>query len=210
MTQVHDFNPGITPNGVFWIVQVPDDAVKISPDGETLTIHLVSVPVVDQGSFPAGTGTTPATVTFDITYTKSGAPRHVRPTSRDPLSPFTWAGEMWTATNSGRFSVKYDDHSFSASGNFSSDFLPAGNFGEMGTERNGSFVEHEDGENGTEASTEEGQRQKPQISAGPTAKDPVSAAETMAMALRSSRARALRASKSNPYCAVTEARAQCF
>jgi hypothetical protein len=43
---------------------------------------------------------------------------------------------MSDATNSGTFSVAYDDGSFSASGNFSS----SGNFGEMGTERNGVFV----------------------------------------------------------------------
>jgi hypothetical protein len=54
---------------------------------------------------------------------------------------------MWDTTNSGTFSMSYDDGSFSASGSFSS----AGNFGEMGTERNGSFVrdedfEHESGE----------------------------------------------------------------
>lgn len=198
MTQVHDFNPGITPNGVFWIVEVPDDAVKISPDGETLTIHLENVPVVDQGSFPAGTGTTPATVSFDVTYTKSGAPRHVRPISRDPLSPFNWAGEMWTATNSGTFSVAYNDKSFSAQGTFSSDFLPAGNFGEMGTERNGSFVEREDAENDVEANTGESQTQRAQISARATGNDPVSTAETTVMALRSSHARALRALKSKP------------
>jgi hypothetical protein len=44
---------------------------------------------------------------------------------------------MWMATNSGRFSVAYNDGSFSAHGSFSS----SGNFGEMGTERNGSFVQ---------------------------------------------------------------------
>ena len=182
-------------------MQVPDDSVKVSPDGETLTVHLVDVPVVDQGSFPAGTGTTPATVSFDITYTKSGAARHVHPTSRDPLSPFTWAGDMWTATNSGTFSVKYNvPGGFSAQGSFSSNFLPAGNFGEMGTERNGSFVEPGDAENDTEVSTGEGQTQKGQSSAGATGNDPANAAaaETMAKALRASRARALRALTAKP------------
>lgn len=80
----------------------------------------------------------PATVSFDVTYAKEGQPRHVRPASPDPLSPFNWAGKMWMAKNSGTFSVAYNDGSFSAQGSFSS----AG-FGEMGTERNGSFVEHE-------------------------------------------------------------------
>jgi hypothetical protein len=144
-TQVHDFNPGIGSNGLFWIVQVPDDAVKVDDDNDTLTISLTNVPVVDQGSFPGGTGNNlgtagaPATVSLNVTYEKSGAPRHVLPTSADPLRPFNWAGEMWTATNKGKFSVAYSDGSFSAQGSFSS----AG-FGEMGTERNGSFVRQED------------------------------------------------------------------
>jgi hypothetical protein len=140
--QVHDFNPGIGSNGLFWIVQVPDDAVKITDD--TLTISLRNVAVVDQFQFPGGAGNNlgtagvPATVSFDITYRKSGVPRHVRPTSADPLSPFNWAGEMWTATNSGTFSVTYNDQSFSVQGSFSSS-----GFGEMGKERNGSFVQAE-------------------------------------------------------------------
>ena len=170
--------------------------MKISPDGETLTIHLENVPVVDQGSFPAGTGTTPATVSFDITYTKSGPPRQVHPASRDPLSPFNWAGKMWAATNSGTFSVNHNDNTFSAQGTFSSDFLPAGNFGEMGTERNGSFVEHQDEENDGEANREELRTQKALISAATS--DAPTAGETMATALRSSRARALRAWTSKP------------
>ena len=144
MQQVHDFNPGIGSNGLFWLVEVPDDAVKITED--TLTISLKNVPVVDQFSFPNGAGNNlgiagiPATVSFDITYTKSASmPRHVRPTSSDRLSPFNWAGEMWDATNSGTFSLAYNDGSFSAQGAFSSN----GNFGEMGMERNGLFVADE-------------------------------------------------------------------
>jgi len=123
-------------------VQVPDNAVTITPN--TLAISVADVAVVDQflrfqdgARNNLGTAGIPATVSFNITYTKSGAPRSVQPTSGDPLSPFTWEGEMWMATNSGTFSVAYNDGSFAADGNFSS----AGNFGEMGTERNGSFVQ---------------------------------------------------------------------
>jgi hypothetical protein len=141
LQQVHDFNPGISSNGLFWLVQVPDDAVRITEN--TVTISLTNVAVVDQFQFPGGAGQNlgiagvPATVSFDITYRKSGTPRVVQPTSADALSPFAWAGEMWMATNSGRFSVAYNDGSFSARGRFSS----SGNFGELGTERNGSFVQ---------------------------------------------------------------------
>ena len=145
-SQLHDFSPGILPSGLFWIVKVPDNAVQISPDGSTLHIHLEQVPEIDALTFPPGTGngvtlfpTFPATASFDITYTKTANRRHIRPTSRDPLSPFNWEGEMWDATNSGTFSVTRAD-GFSASGSFSS----SGNFGEMGTERNGSFVRDDD------------------------------------------------------------------
>ncbi len=124
-------------------VDTPDDAIKITDD--TLTISLTNVADVDQFKFPRGAannlgiGGVPATASFNITYTKSGMPRHVRPTSADPLSPFNWAGEMCMATNSGTFSLAYNDGSFSAQGSFSS----SGNFGEMGTETNGSFVREE-------------------------------------------------------------------
>lgn len=152
-SQLHDFSPGILPSGLFWIVKVPDSAVQISPDGSSLHIHLEQVPEIDAFTFPPGTGngvtvfpTIPASVTFDVTYTKTGNPRHIRPTSRDPLSPFNWEGEMWDAINSGTFSVTRAD-GFSASGSFSS----SGNFGELGTETNGSFVSADDLEDANEA-----------------------------------------------------------
>jgi hypothetical protein len=148
MTQVHDFNAGIGANGLFWIVQIPDDAVTFTDN--TVTISLSNVAVVDQLTFPnpgfvnLGNSGVPATVSFNITYQKSGGAHHVSPTSDDPLSPFNWVGEMSPAMNSGTFKLAYNDGSFSAQGSFSS----AGNFGEMGTERNGSFVRHEDREEG--------------------------------------------------------------
>jgi len=119
--------------------------VKIT--GNTVTISLKNAPVVDQFSFPGGAGNNlgiagvPATLSFDITYSKSGALRHVEPISTDALSPFNWEGEMWEATNSGTFSLAYNDGTFAAQGSFDS----AGNFGEIGFERNGSFVEGENG-----------------------------------------------------------------
>jgi hypothetical protein len=154
MTQVHDFNGGIGTNGLFWIVQIPDDAVTVADDA--VTISLSNVAIVDQLTFPnpggvnLGNSGFPATLSFNVTYQKSGMARHVRPTSRDPLSPFNWAGEMWTATNSGTFSLAYNDGGFSAQGSFSS----AGNFGEIGRERNGSFVRREDRDEGEQAAAE--------------------------------------------------------
>jgi hypothetical protein len=148
---VHDFNAGIAANGLFWIIQIPDSAVTVTRD--SVTISLSNVAVVDQLTFPnpgganLGNSGSPVTLTFNATYLKSGRTRHVRPISRDPLSPFNWAGEMSDATNSGTFSLTYVDGSFSAQGSFSSQ----GNFGEIGRERNGSFVRREDDDEGEQA-----------------------------------------------------------
>jgi hypothetical protein len=136
--------------------------VQISPDGNTLTIHLEQVPVVDAFMFPppVPSNIAPdevnispyelirARASFDITYTKkNGTLRRIRPATDDPLSPLNWAGKMWDATNSGSFSVAYDDGTFSAAGTFNS----SGNFGEMGTERNGFFVHHDEGDDNDDA-----------------------------------------------------------
>ncbi|HEV2489533.1 MAG TPA: hypothetical protein VGT03_06980 [Candidatus Acidoferrales bacterium] len=137
-------------------MKVPDSAVQISPDGNTLTIHLVKVPVVDAFTFPPPVPSNFASdevdispyqlirarASFDITYTKTkGTQRRIQAETDDPLSPVNWTGKMWDATNSGSFSVAYDDGTFSASGTFDS----SGNFGEMGTERNGFFVHNDEG-----------------------------------------------------------------
>lgn len=104
----------------------------------------MNVAIVDQIAFPGniflGSTGAPTKLSLNMTFQKSGRPRHVRPTSKDPLSPFTWAGEMSDATYSGTFSVAYDDGKFSANGSFGATQV----FAEMGTERNGSFVRHED------------------------------------------------------------------
>jgi hypothetical protein len=151
---LHDFSPWTLPNGLFWTVKVDASAVTI--DGDTVTIHLVDVPVVDAFSFPpppqAVPGISPfqlipAKLSLDITYKRTGHPRRVRPTSHDPISPFTWAGTMWDSSNSGTFSLSYDDGSFSASGSFDS----TGNFGEMGFERNGVFLRDDEGDDSENA-----------------------------------------------------------
>lgn len=154
---MHDFSPWTLPNGIFWTVKVDESAVEIT--GDTLTIHLVDVPVVDAFSFPpppqAVPGISPfqlipAKLSFDIVYKKTGNSRRIRPTSHDPLSPFNWAGTMWDASNSGTFSLSYDDGSFSASGSFDS----GRNFGEMGFERNGRFLKDDEGNNNDDAQAE--------------------------------------------------------
>ena len=80
--------------------------------GDTLTIHVQNLILQDEFAFP-GAVRVPSSLSLDITYTKSGNPRKIRP-NHDPISPFNWSGKMWMATNSGTFSVSHDDGSFSA------------------------------------------------------------------------------------------------
>ena len=63
--QLHDFNGGIQPSGLFWIVQVPDDALKM--EGLTAKLHVENASVIDDFQFFAPGGV-PATVSFDITW----------------------------------------------------------------------------------------------------------------------------------------------
>ena len=75
---------------------------------------------------------------------------------------------MSDATNSGNFSLAYKDGSFSAQGSFSSQ----GNFGEIGRERNGSFVRHEDQDEGDQGENEQAAAAL-QPSATPSANSPM-------------------------------------
>ena len=117
-------------------MQLPDNAVVVTDD--TVTIHVANLALSDEIVFP-GTTRTPSSLSLDITYRKSGSPREIQP-NHDPISAFDWSGQMWMATNSGRFSVSHTDGGFSAQGTFSS----SGMFGEMGTERNGIFLNQND------------------------------------------------------------------
>jgi hypothetical protein len=67
--QVHDFNPGIEPNGLFWTVRIPDDAVQVDLAAGTAEMHVRDFELVDAYNVPnaiAGGPSEPATVTFDV------------------------------------------------------------------------------------------------------------------------------------------------
>jgi hypothetical protein len=128
------------------MARVPDTAVQMS--GRTVTVRLDNVPEVDAFTFydpQPPSGNVAAVASFVMSYTKVGAPRQVRPTSSDPKSPFNWAGEMWKATGAVTFSAAYATGNFSVHGSAKSapgSAKSAGDFGEMGTERNGYFLHH--------------------------------------------------------------------
>ena len=131
--QLHDFNGGIQPSGLFWIVQVPDEALKV--EGPIATLHVVNEPVIDDFTFLAP-GAVPASVSFDVTWAAKGGVEHFRPHSHDPTDPTNFAAEFRNAVATASFSGSEFGFSFTATGS------SAGIFAEMGTERNGFFLEN--------------------------------------------------------------------
>lgn len=126
--QFHDFNGGIQPSGLFWVVQVPDDALEI--EGHTAELNVEHAPVIDDFQFFAPGGV-PGTVSIHMKWTASGDVHHHEPGSTDASN---FDGDFRPAVATGTFSGS--ELGFSFSGSASSE----GMFAEMGHERNGVFL----------------------------------------------------------------------
>jgi hypothetical protein len=71
--QIHDFHPPISPSGLYWAVAVPEHGLTISPDGNTFTLQMQSVPVIDQPHWPAlDAAATPARMNFKMVWKSTG------------------------------------------------------------------------------------------------------------------------------------------
>ncbi len=45
--QIHDFNPGIAPSGLFWTIRVPDESIEVDFEDARASIDLTDVEVAD-------------------------------------------------------------------------------------------------------------------------------------------------------------------
>ena len=71
--QVHDFHPPIAPSGLYWVVPVAEHGLTISPNGNTFTLEMQNVPVVDQSRWPAlDSIATPARMSFKMVWKSTG------------------------------------------------------------------------------------------------------------------------------------------
>ena len=132
--QLHDFNGGIAPSGLFWTVPIPADALQIDAKGAHL--HLENERVVDSFQI-LGPNSVPGTVSLDVTWVAKGSPVRYTPGSSAPADPSNFAAEFRPAIATGSFSGSEEGFRFSASGASSE-----GIFAELGTERNGWFLDH--------------------------------------------------------------------
>jgi hypothetical protein len=73
--QIHDFHPPISPSGLYWVVPVPGQGLTISADGNTFTLEMKNVAVVDQPRWPAlDSIASPARMTFKMVWRSTGEP----------------------------------------------------------------------------------------------------------------------------------------
>ncbi len=66
--QLHSFHQPIASNGLFWTTPIPDDALRISKDGQVAEVVVCDYPVIDQPKFPAPGPTYQATVSVRIRW----------------------------------------------------------------------------------------------------------------------------------------------
>ena len=115
--QIHDYSPGISANGLFWLVTAPSDAVQIDLDAGTASVRMIDVPIIDAhdlaNSLTHGHGLAnppippvapvPATVSFDIDWSNVMAEENVTNEAQDFTGHFlrTAATIQWSSSQAG-------------------------------------------------------------------------------------------------------------
>jgi hypothetical protein len=76
-TQIHDFNPGITPRGLFWTAFAPHNSVQVNLRAGTACLTVRHMPMQDYFDFKnavvgGGAQPTPAVVSFRVVWNAVG------------------------------------------------------------------------------------------------------------------------------------------
>jgi hypothetical protein len=107
--QVHDFEPGIAPSGLFWTIPIAPWAIEVDPIDGRARLHADRVPVTDFHNFFVAVGLSepppsplPSHVSFDVRWS-GGGDRH---TIRDET--FHFAGQYVTGPTTISFTASND------------------------------------------------------------------------------------------------------
>ena len=135
--EVHDWEPGIADNGLFWTIPIAPGWVDIDPATGSARFVGRNLPVPDFHDFfnaVAGGDSIPSRVDFEVTWTGTGDPQHIVDTTFGFVGDYVQAGATitFTARQDGSDVVYRNDEDVSAQ---SSPAPPV-----VGTERNGHFV----------------------------------------------------------------------
>jgi hypothetical protein len=133
---VHDFNGGIQPSGLFWIVQLPDDAFRISRNGRRATLQAEGLSVIDSFQF-GGPVSVPATISLNVTWDATGdRVSRGKGSAVTPSDPAAFLARFASARSTASFTGSELGFSFRSNPGVSTDR----GYAELGTERNGSFL----------------------------------------------------------------------
>jgi hypothetical protein len=81
--QVHDFEPGIGPSGLFWTIPIAPSAIDVDPGSGRARLRAATVPVTDYHDFfnavlGAGPTPLPSHVSFDVRWQGKGGRQEIR------------------------------------------------------------------------------------------------------------------------------------
>jgi hypothetical protein len=104
--QTHDFNPGITQSGLFWIAPIPSGSVRVNPDAGNASMEVTGFALEDYHDFVNALLDGPeldATLSLKVDW----SPPKAKGTLRDPANRFvldfvqTAATTSWEASSGG-------------------------------------------------------------------------------------------------------------
>ena len=130
--QLDDMNPGITPDGLFWTMAIPQDSVEVELREGRASMEVERVKVRDYGNFTnslSGGPFEPATLSFEVRWFGKAQPEDVFNPSYEVSGEFirNSAQMEWTATVGQYKFVSRPAHTSSSL------------FAELARERNGVF-----------------------------------------------------------------------
>ena len=135
-SQVHDYNGGVLPSGLFWTLALDDDALCVSHDGRRAVLDVDGLGVIESFQFGSGLAT-PATLSFHIEWRATGPfVDRGKGTSVPPTDPAAFLARFAVARSTAEYEASELGFSFSSNPDVSTDR----GYAQMGRERNGVFL----------------------------------------------------------------------
>ena len=133
---MHDNNGGILLSGLFWTVELPDGAFRMSRTGMRAIVEAQNVPLIDTFQF-ASPFLVPSTVSFRVEWDAIGPPEQLGSGNAVlATDPAAFLGTFAPARSIGQFAGAELGFSFVTRRGASTDL----GYAELGTERNGVFL----------------------------------------------------------------------
>ena len=133
--QVHDFTPGVLPNGLFWTIAIDDNAFRVGPNKAVLDLR--NTPLCDSIFFGNPQGIA-SEVSTKLTWRATSAPiARGSGADADPASPAAFSGELSDARCDGSVHGRQTGFNFWTNGKLDA----TGFYANFGRERNGVFLD---------------------------------------------------------------------